>query len=139
MGMKSSKKKLLIGIVIVLLIAALAWFFTRNGKEAAGKYTMVKIDRGDLEAVVSSTGTLGAVTTVQVGTQVSGRIAKIYTDFNQTVKKGELLAMLDTSSLLMAVSEAESVVRQSQGPAEAKQAGPGPHAVPFQGKHQNQE
>lgn len=108
MGMKSSKKKLVIGVVVVLLIAALAWFFTRNGKEAEGKYTMVKIDRGDLEAVVSSTGTLSAVTTVQVGTQVSGRIAKLYTDFNQVVKKGQLLAMLDTSSLLMAVSEAES-------------------------------
>jgi len=108
MGMKSSKKKLVIGIVVVLLIAALAWFFTRNGKEAEEKYTMVKVDRGDLEAVVSSTGTLSAVTTVQIGTQVSGRIAKLYTDFNQAVKKGQLLAMLDTSSLLMAVSEAES-------------------------------
>jgi HlyD family secretion protein len=108
MSMKSSKKKLVIGTVVMLLIAALIWFFTRNGKESEGKYTMVKIDRGDLEAVVSSTGTLSAVTTVQVGTQVSGRIAKIYSDFNQTVKKGQLLAMLDTSSLLMAVSEAES-------------------------------
>ncbi|HUU06192.1 MAG TPA: efflux RND transporter periplasmic adaptor subunit [Patescibacteria group bacterium] len=106
--MKNTKKKFVIGIMVVLLIAALFWFFTRNGKETEGKYTMVKIDRGDLEAVVSSTGTLSAVTTVQVGTQVSGRIAKIYTDFNQTVQKGELLAMLDTSSLLMAVSEAES-------------------------------
>jgi HlyD family secretion protein len=108
MGMKSSKKKWFIGITAVVVIAALVWFFTRNGKEIQGKYTMVKIDRGDLEAVVSSTGTLGAVTTVQVGTQVSGRIAKIYADFNQMVKKGQLLAMLDTSSLLMAVSEAES-------------------------------
>jgi HlyD family secretion protein len=108
MGMKSIKKKWFIGIAAILLIAALIWFFTRNGKETLGKYTMVKIDSGDLEAVVSSTGTLGAVTTVQVGTQVSGRIAKIYADFNQTVKQGQLLAMLDTSSLLMAVSEAES-------------------------------
>jgi HlyD family secretion protein len=120
MGMKSRKKKLIIGIAIVLLIIALVWFFTSNGKEAVGKYTMVKIDRGDLEAVVSSTGTLSAVTTVQVGTQVSGRIAKIYTDFNQTVKKGQLLAMLDTSSLLMNVSEAESAYDRSK--AQLKQS-----------------
>jgi HlyD family secretion protein len=120
MGMKSSKKKLVIGTVVVLLIAALAWFFTRNGKETVGKYTMVKIDRGDLEAVVSSTGTLSAVTTVQVGTQVSGRIAKLYTDFNQVVKKGQLLAMLDTSSLLMSVSEAESSYDRSK--AQLKQS-----------------
>jgi HlyD family secretion protein len=108
MGMKSSKKKLIIGIGIVLLIVALTWFLTRNGDQVQGRYTMTKIDRGDLESVVSSTGTLGAVTTVQVGTQVSGRIAKLYADFNQAVKKGQLLAMLDTSSLLMVVSEAES-------------------------------
>ncbi|MCJ7525272.1 MAG: efflux RND transporter periplasmic adaptor subunit [Candidatus Aminicenantes bacterium] len=120
MVMKSGKRKFVIGIVVVLLVAALVWFLTRNGKETAGRYTMVEIDRGDLEAVVSSTGTLGAVTTVQVGTQVSGRIAKIYTDFNKIVKKGELLAMLDTSSLLMAVSEAESSYDRSK--AQLKQS-----------------
>jgi HlyD family secretion protein len=120
MGMKSSKKKLIVGIAVMLLILALVWFFTHNGKETEGKYTMVKIDRGDLEAVVSSTGTLSAVTTVQVGTQVSGRIAKIFSDFNQAVKKGQLLAMLDTSSLLMAVSEAESSYDRSK--AQLKQS-----------------
>jgi len=120
MGMKSSKKKWIIGIAAVLLIVVLVWFFTRNGKKSEGKYTLVKIDRGDLESVVSSTGTLSAVTTVQVGTQVSGRIAKIYTDFNQAVKKGQLLAMLDTSSLLMAVSEAESSYDRSR--AQLKQS-----------------
>jgi HlyD family secretion protein len=107
-SMKSGKKKMIIVIAAVLLVAALAWLLTRKGENAQGRYTMTQIDRGDLEALVSSTGTLSAVTTVQVGTQVSGRIAKIYTDFNQAVKKGELLAMLDTSSLQMAVSDAES-------------------------------
>ncbi len=108
MSMTSRKKRVIIGIAAVLLIAALAWFFTRKGAQDQEKYILTKVDRGDLEAVVSSTGTLSAVTTVQVGTQVSGRIAKIYTDFNKTVKKGDLLAMLDTSSLQMAVSEADS-------------------------------
>jgi HlyD family secretion protein len=117
---KLFKKKLILAILAVLLIMAAVWFFTGNGKEAEGKYTMVKIDRGDLEAVVSSTGTLSAVTTVQVGTQVSGRIAKLYADFNQAVKKGELLAMLDTSSLLMAVAEAESSYDRSR--AQLKQS-----------------
>ena len=120
MGMKSGKKKWIIGIAAMLLVAVLAWFFTRGSKESEGQYTMTKIDRGDLEAVVSSTGTLNAVTTVQVGTQVSGRIAKIYTDFNQVVKKGDLLAMIDTSSLLMAVSESESSYEKAK--AQLKQS-----------------
>lgn len=117
---KLFKKKVLLAILALLLILAAIWFFTRNGEEAAGRYTLVKIDHGDLEAVVSSTGTLSAVTTVQVGTQVSGRIAKLYADFNQAVKQGQLLAMLDTSSLLQAVSEAESTHDRSR--AQLKQA-----------------
>jgi HlyD family secretion protein len=118
--MKSGKKRVIIVIAAVVLIAALVWFLTRKGAENQEKFTMTKVDRGDLESVVSSTGTLSAVTTVQVGTQVSGRIAKIYTDFNQTVKKGDLIAMLDTSSLLMAVSEAESSYEKAK--AQMKQS-----------------
>jgi len=119
-SMKPSKKRVIILVAVILLIAALVLIFTRKRAQDQEKYTMTKIDRGDLESVVSSTGTLGAVTTVQVGTQVSGRIAKLYTDFNQTVKKGDLLAMLDTSSLLMAVSEAESSHEKAK--AQLKQA-----------------
>ena len=118
--MKRRKKKMIIGIGAVLLIAALAWFLIQKDSSSQERYVMTKIDRGDLESVVSSTGTLGAVTTVAVGTQVSGRIAKIYTDFNKTVKKGDLIAMLDTSSLLMAVSEAESSFEKAK--AQLKQA-----------------
>jgi HlyD family secretion protein len=119
-SMKRSKKRMIILLAAVLLLAALALVFTRKGTQDQETYTMTKVDRGDLESVVSSTGTLGAVTTVQVGTQVSGRIAKIYTDFNKTVKKGDLLAMLDTSSLLMAVSESESSYEKAK--AQLKQA-----------------
>ncbi len=120
MKLKGGKKKWIILLAAVLLIAALAWFLATKGETAQGRYVMTPIDRGDLEAVVSSTGTLGAVTTVQVGTQVSGRIAKIYTDFNQIVKKGDLVALLDTSGLQMAVSEAEASHAKAQ--AQMKQA-----------------
>lgn len=118
--MKSSKKRVIIIIAGVLLVAALIWFFTRSRAQDQGEYTMTKVDRGDLESVVSSTGTLSAVTTVQVGTQVSGRIAQIYTDFNKTVKKGDLIARLDTSSLQMAVSESESEYEKAR--AQMKQS-----------------
>lgn len=112
--MKGGKKKWIILLVAVLLIAALVWLLSHKKDKAQGRYTLTPIDRGNLESVVSSTGTLSAVTTVQVGTQVSGRIAKIYTDFNQTVKKGDLIALLDSSALQMAVSEAESSHAKAQ-------------------------
>lgn len=120
MNMRHIRKKWLIAAAVVIVLAVAAWLLFRKGEQAAGRYVMTKIERGDLEAVVSSTGTLDAVTTVEVGTQVSGRIAKLYADFNQAVKKGDLIAMLDTSSLQMAVSEAESSYEKAK--AQLKQA-----------------
>jgi HlyD family secretion protein len=118
--MRKGKRKIYIAIAAVLLLAAAAWLLSRKGGAVQGRYNMTRVERGDLEAVVSSTGTLDAVTTVEVGTQVSGRIAKIYADFNQHVKQGDLIAMLDTSSLQMAVSEAESSYEKAK--AQLKQA-----------------
>jgi len=118
--MRQFRKKWLIAATAVPVLAVAAWFLFHKGEKAADRYVMTQIERGDLEAVVSSTGTLDAVTTVEVGTQVSGRIAKLYADFNQAVKKGDLIAMLDTSSLQMAVSEAESSYVKAK--AQLKQA-----------------
>ncbi len=102
-------KRVSIIALIVIAIAGAIFLLTGTKKENPDEsYQFVQIERGDVEALVSSTGTLGAVTTVQVGTQVSGRIAKIMTDFNRTVKKGEVIAQLDTSMLLMAVDSAQS-------------------------------
>jgi HlyD family secretion protein len=120
MNKKSLKKRIAIIGSAILIVCTVIWLLSGAKEKNQEKYTLVKVERGDLEAVVSSTGTLSAVTTVQVGTQVSGRIAKLYTDFNQAVKKGQLLAMLDTSSLLMNVSEAESAYIRSK--AQLKQS-----------------
>lgn len=119
-NMRHIRKKWLIAAAVVIVLAGAAWFLFHKGEKAAGRYVMTKIERGDLESLVSSTGTLDAVTTVEVGTQVSGRIAKLYADFNQSVRKGDLIAMLDTSSLQMAVSEAESSYEKAK--AQLKQA-----------------
>lgn len=120
MNLKGGRKIALLAIAALAALAALAWLLSRGHGQDQGRYVLTPIDRGDLEAVVSATGTLSAVTTVQVGTQVSGRIAKLYTDFNQTVRQGDLIAQLDTSALRMAVSEAESAYAKAQ--AQLKQA-----------------
>src|SRR5438552_5987806 len=83
-------------IVILGGAAAVAYYFL-GGDEAKGveKYRAEKVDRGDVTMSVTATGTISAVTTVQVGSQVSGIIARLYADFNSPVKKGQLLAELD--------------------------------------------
>ncbi len=100
-------KKIVLAIVLSAVSVAV-WAYTRiDAGEAAG-YRFVSVERGDLESVVSSTGTLDAVTTVEVGTQVSGRIAEIYVDYNDTVEEGQLIARIDSTLLEIAVREAQA-------------------------------
>lgn len=113
------KKLLLIGIVLVLT-GATFWYFSRNGGEGGSIYRFVEVERGDLEAVVSSTGTLEPVTTVEVGTQVSGRIARLFVDFNDQVRRGQVVAVLDTTLLVSAVHDAEANLERNR--AQLRQA-----------------
>jgi HlyD family secretion protein len=68
----------------------------------------VAVQRGDLQAAVSATGTLQAVTTVSVGTQVSGQVSELLVDFNDEVKKGQLLARIDPTIAQQAVADAQA-------------------------------
>lgn len=108
-------KKTWIIIGAVVLAAAAAWFFfLRGGREDAQAYQTAKVERGDLEATVTSTGTITAVGTVQVGTQVSGTVEEVFVDFNDEVKRGQLLARLDTRVLQASVDDARANVDRVQ-------------------------
>jgi HlyD family secretion protein len=78
------------------------------------QYQTAKIDRGDVTMTVTATGTLSAVTTVQVGSQVSGVIAQLYADFNSHVKKGQLLAELDPTPFQAQVEQRQADVTKSR-------------------------
>lgn len=102
------KKKVIIisSIVIGLLLAGYFLFF--KGDTASTKFSFAQVTKGDLNVLISSTGTLQAVKTVEVGTQVSGKIDKLFVDFNSSVRKGQLLAVLDTVVLAAAVRDAQA-------------------------------
>ena len=72
------------------------------------------MERGDIEAAVSATGMLNAVTSVQVGTQVSGQIAAIFADFNDEVKKGQLIARIDPTLQQQAIADAQAGLDRSR-------------------------
>lgn len=95
-------------IVVVIILAAVGggtyWWLNRN-TETKVTFRKDVVDRGDLVVSISATGTLNAVTTVTVGSQVSGTIAKLYADFNSPVKEGQLLAQLDPTFLQASVNE----------------------------------
>src|SRR2546423_1967649 len=99
---------------VVVLAAGGVAIYRRADASQTPAYRFATVTRGNLEATVSATGALSAVTTVQVGTQVSGQISAIYSDFNQKMKKGQLLARIDPTLQQQAVQDAQAGVERSQ-------------------------
>ncbi len=90
-------KKIIVAVIIVILIAIGALIFFKKGDKAPQYVTGIP-ERGDIRAIVSATGTVNPVTTILIGTQVSGTIKELFVDFNDVVRKGQLLAQIDPSS-----------------------------------------
>src|SRR5215213_1120030 len=107
------KKKLLIGGGFMAAIV-FAGFYFAGSESSTPQYMTARVDRGNLRNAVTATGTLQAVTTVQVGSQASGTISALYADFNSTVKKGQLLAQLDPSVMQAQVQQARANLAQAQ-------------------------
>jgi len=102
------KKKIIIAIAIVAIILAGGAFFLFKNKENGPKFRMEMVTKGDVTATVTATGTMNAVVTVLVGTQVSGTIKTLYVDFNSPVKKGQILAQIDPATFQAKVEEARA-------------------------------
>jgi len=101
-------------IVVIVILAVAAWIIFRNNESETVVWKTAKVEKGDIQVSVKASGTLGAVTTVQVGTQVSGIINKIYVDFNSVVREGQVIAVLDTTYLAQAVDDARASLKRAQ-------------------------
>lgn len=105
------KKRFITSVVgVVAVTASLAAYYRSSGSEGAPGYVMSAARRGDVVDTVEATGSLQAVTTVQVGSQVSGTIQSLHADFNSQVRKGDVIARLDPSLLQAQVDQASATV-----------------------------
>jgi len=102
------KNRILAAAAAIIVVAGIGWLVLSRKGSAEPKYRNVKVDKGDVTATVTATGTLSAVTTVSVGSQVSGICSKLYVDFNAVVKKGQLLAELDPTPFQQAVEQSRA-------------------------------
>jgi len=110
----------LIASLVVIAIAVFAAFqFKGNDKP---QYFTTKADRGDIRQMVEATGTINAVTTVQVGSQVSGTISRLNADFNSRVKKGQVVAQIDPSLFQGALLQAKADLANAKANQVASQA-----------------
>jgi HlyD family secretion protein len=113
-------------IVIALLLAAgggAVWWFWFRSSEPVIKYRLGKIERGDLRVIVTATGTVQPYFFVQVGTQVTGTIQKLFVDFNSKVKQGEVVAQIDPAPFQAKVDQDKANLAKSQADVVRVKAG----------------
>ncbi len=109
------KKKIFLPVSLIIVAVLIIYFVFFNSSAAnTNKFTFARIKKGNLSTTITSTGTLQAVTTVDVGTQVSGKIDRLLVDFNSKVKKGQLLAVLDTTNLALGVNNTLMGLQKAQ-------------------------
>src|SRR4051812_31210952 len=115
-------KRVIIGLLIVAAVGAGAGaiYIRRGGQEV--QVQTAPVTRGDIVDTVGATGTLQAVTTVQVGSQVSGNIQMLGADFNSIVKKGQVIARLDPSLFQAQVDQANANLVKAQADVVRAQA-----------------
>lgn len=112
------RKKTTIAIALIAVLAVVGVLVHREAfARETTTYRFTAVERGDVEASVSATGTLNAVRTVQVGTQVSGQVSELLVDFNDKVKKGQLLARIDPTLQQQAVTDAYAALERAQAQA----------------------
>ena len=115
----------LIIAVVLLALLGLGWYVWGKQKAAAaeGGYRTEAVQRGDIRVAISATGTLSAISTVTVGSQVSGQITDVLVDFNDSVKKGQVLATIDASTYQAQIEQGAAQIASAQASLRQAQAG----------------
>lgn len=120
-GNKSGGLKwIIIGIVLAGAIGG-GWWYLKHRKSGVPEFTTTKVGRGDVTQAVTATGTLNPVLNVQVGSQISGIILKLYADFNSVVKSNQIIAQLDPATYRANLNSAEGELANSQASLELAQ------------------
>lgn len=114
MKMKKKKRIIIISSIFLLLVVLGLFLKARLTPGQKGTFQLERIKKGDLEDIVTSSGTLSAVQTVEVGSQVSGILAQVLCDYNDEVKKDQVLAVLDKTLFEVAVRDAQAGVIRAQ-------------------------
>lgn len=110
--------------VAAIAVLATGWYYwsKRGAADGAGSYRTETVQRGDIRVAISATGTLSAITTVTVGSQISGQVTEILVDFNSPVKKGEVLARIDPSTYQAQLEQGNAQIASAQAQLRQAQA-----------------
>ena len=112
--MKKINKKIWIALLALLVIGILIWLFTGKKEKHTVTFETEKVVTTDIHTTITATGTIEPVTSVTVGTQVSGIVAKLYVDYNSEVRKGQVIAELDKTNLISELNTAKANLNSVQ-------------------------
>lgn len=117
-------RKLVMSLLLVLVLGGMAagGYFLYEGQQQPPRYLTAAVERGAITTTVNATGIVNAVTTVQVGTQVSGTIQKLLVDFNSPVQEGQVIAQIDPALLATKVAQARANVANALAAVQITQA-----------------
>jgi HlyD family secretion protein len=107
-------RRSIIGAFIVLILAGIGFLYWYSSNHPAPLYRTQLVDRGPITSIVTATGAVNPVISVQVGSQVSGKIAKLYADFNSVVREGQIIASIDQKPYIAKVSQAKAALKNAQ-------------------------
>jgi HlyD family secretion protein len=116
--MTIAARRSVVAVVAVIALAAggvQAWRWRKAHRKPPVEFDTAAVDRGQIVARVTATGTLSALVTVQVGTQVSGTIQKLFVDFNSPVKKGQVIARIDPQLFQASIEQAKANLEAAEG------------------------
>ena len=100
--------KIWVFVILLALVAVAFWLLSGNKKKEVVHFNTVEVEESNLQNSVTATGTIEPVTSVTVGTQVSGIVSRLYVDYNSEVKKGQVIAELDKTNLLSELNTAKA-------------------------------
>jgi len=115
-------KKIVIGIVLAAIVAFAGYMYFRKDN-GVSLYRTAKVEKGEIVDAIAATGTINAVSTVSVGSQVSGTIQQIFVDFNSRVRKGQVIALIDPRLLEAAVEQARANVDNAKASLDRTRVG----------------
>ncbi|PJJ97122.1 efflux transporter periplasmic adaptor subunit [Lysobacteraceae bacterium NML03-0222] len=101
-------------VIAVLAAGALWWWQGKRSGSDEGAFRTVQIEQGDIRVAISATGTLSAISTVTVGSQISGQVTEVLVDFNSPVKKGDVLARIDPSTYRAQIAQGDAAIASAQ-------------------------
>jgi len=115
-------KKIWMGIGAIAIIALVIWLLSGGKKEEKVQFQTAKVERRNIHTSITATGTIEPVTSVTVGTQVSGIVSHLYVDYNSIVKKGQVIAELDKTNLTSELSRSRAELTSAQSTLSYEQA-----------------